>query len=235
MQVAGPGWAVPSWPWSRRRTRSWSTRSRFLVSALCLHRMDPDAARPAGPAAPARSRCGARSPRASGSSRATATCGTSSCRAASATSRSPGTARCSSSTPCATWASTRGAVGIVMQPGSAGGLVGAAVATRATAGAGRGPGDGGPAGARPAHPPCSCRGRPGWSVVLVPVGMALVGLGVVGANVIRGAFRMRYVPGQLLGRTTSAAVARRLRHHAPRRAGRGLARGAARRARDDRA
>ena len=46
--------------------------------------------------------------------------------------------------------------------------------------------------------------RPGWSVVLVPVGMALVGLGVVGANVIRGAFRMRYVPGRLLGRTTSA-------------------------------
>jgi hypothetical protein len=46
--------------------------------------------------------------------------------------------------------------------------------------------------------------QPGWSVVLVPVGMALVGLGVVGANVIRGAFRMRYVPGHLLGRTTSA-------------------------------
>ena len=43
-------------------------------------------------------------------------------------------------------------------------------------------------------------------MVLVPLGLALVGLGVVGANVIRGTFRMRYTPPQLLARTTSASA-----------------------------
>ena len=97
-----------------------------------------------------------------------------------------------------------GAVGTVLGLGSAGGLVGAAVATRATRRWGEARAMvflqvlGGPPALLVAV------AQPGWSVVLVPVGMALVGLGVVGANVIRGAFRMRYVPGQLLGRTTSA-------------------------------
>ncbi len=97
-----------------------------------------------------------------------------------------------------------GAVGTVLSLGSAGGLVGAAVATRATRRWGEARAMtllqvlGGPPALLVAV------ARPGWSVVLVPVGMALVGLGVVGANVIRGAFRMRYVPGRLLGRTTSA-------------------------------
>ena len=35
----------------------------------------------------------------------------------------------------------------------------------------------------------------------MPVGLALVGVGVVAANVIRGTFRMRYMPPQLLART----------------------------------
>ena len=97
-----------------------------------------------------------------------------------------------------------GAVGTVLSLGSAGGLVGAAVATRATRRWGEARAMvflqvlGGPPALLVAV------AQPGWSVVLVPVGMALVGLGVVGANVIRGAFRMRYVPGRLLGRTTSA-------------------------------
>jgi len=97
-----------------------------------------------------------------------------------------------------------GAVGLVLGLGSVGGLVGAAVATRATRRWGEARAMvvlqvlGGPPALLVA---CA---EPGWSVVLVPIGSALVGLGVVGANVIRGAFRMRYVPGRLLGRTTSA-------------------------------
>ena len=97
-----------------------------------------------------------------------------------------------------------GAVGAMLSLGSAGGLVGAAVATRAVRRWREGRAMmllqvlGGPPALLVAA------AQPGWSVVLVPVGMALVGVGVVGANVIRGAFRMRYVPAHLLGRTTSA-------------------------------
>jgi MFS family permease len=97
-----------------------------------------------------------------------------------------------------------GAIGTVLSLGSVGGLVGAAVATRATRRWGEARAMvllqvlGGPPALLVAI------ARPGWSVVLVPVGLALVGVGVVGANVVRGAFRMRYVPGHLLGRTTSA-------------------------------
>ncbi|MGL4178018.1 MAG: MFS transporter [Dermatophilaceae bacterium] len=97
-----------------------------------------------------------------------------------------------------------GAVGVLLALGSAGGLVGATVATAATRRWGEARAMvllqvlGGPPALLVAA------GRPGWSAALVPLGLALVGIGVVGANVIRGAFRMRYVPGHLLGRTTSA-------------------------------
>jgi MFS family permease len=97
-----------------------------------------------------------------------------------------------------------GAVGTLLSLGSVGGLVGASVATRASRRWGPGRAMvvlqvlGGPPALLVAA------AGPGWSVALVPVGLALVGVGVVGANVIRGAFRMRYVPGHLLGRTTAA-------------------------------
>ncbi|MGL5852972.1 MAG: MFS transporter, partial [Phycicoccus sp.] len=97
-----------------------------------------------------------------------------------------------------------GEVGVVLALGSLGGLVGATVATAATRRWGEARAMvllqvlGGPPALLVAV------GRPGWTVALVPLGLALVGVGVVGANVIRGAFRMRYVPGHLLGRTTAA-------------------------------
>ena len=97
-------------------------------------------------------------------------------------------------------------VGIVMSAGSVGGLVGASVAKGATAWLGD---------ARAmvvlqvlSGPPALliALAGPGVRVVLVPLGLALVGLGVVGANVIRGTFRMRYTPPQLLARTLSASA-----------------------------
>jgi predicted MFS family arabinose efflux permease len=97
-------------------------------------------------------------------------------------------------------------VGIVMSAGSVGGLVGASVAKRATAWLGD---------ARAmvvlqvlSGPPALliALAGPGVRVVLVPLGLALVGLGVVGANVIRGTFRMHYTPPQLLARTLSASA-----------------------------
>ena len=127
-----------------------------------------------------------------------------------------------------------GAVGLVLSLGSAGGLVGATVATRATRRWGEARAMvvlqvlGGPPALLVA---CA---QPGWSVVLVPVGMALVGLGVVGANVIRGTFRMRYVPGHLLGRTTSAGSIVAFGTMPLAGAPRGLARCRGRGARDDR-
>jgi hypothetical protein len=97
-------------------------------------------------------------------------------------------------------------IGLVMSAGSVGGLVGASVAKRATAWLGD-------ARAMVAlqvvsGPPALliALAQPGVRVVLVPLGLALVGLGVVGANVIRGTFRMRYTLPQLLARTTSASA-----------------------------
>ncbi|MEU2075382.1 MFS transporter [Streptomyces sp. NPDC013489] len=46
--------------------------------------------------------------------------------------------------------------------------------------------------------------EPGWRVVLLPVGGAMLALGVVSANVIQGAFRQQYCPPQLLGRITAS-------------------------------
>jgi MFS family permease len=96
-------------------------------------------------------------------------------------------------------------VGIVMSAGSIGGLVGASVARRAVARLGD-------ARAMVAlqvasGPPALliALAQPGGRVALVPLGMALVGVGVVGANVIRGTFRMRYTPPQLLARTIASS------------------------------
>ncbi len=98
-----------------------------------------------------------------------------------------------------------GTVGLLLSAGSVGGLVGASVAT----GLARRVGTAramrwlqlfaGPTAVLVAL------ARPGWGVLLVPAGAACVGVGVVGANVIRSAFRQRYTPPALLGRTGAAA------------------------------
>ena len=51
-------------------------------------------------------------------------------------------------------------------------------------------------------------GEPGWRTGLVPLGLFAVGVFVVAGNVIRGAWRQRYVPAELLARvvTTSQVV-----------------------------
>lgn len=89
--------------------------------------------------------------------------------------------------------------------GSAGGLVGATVATRATTWLGN-------AGALRVlqvigGPPALLVGlaQPELGATLVAAGSFIVGLGVVGANVVRSSFRVRYVPGDLLGRTTATS------------------------------
>jgi predicted MFS family arabinose efflux permease len=98
-----------------------------------------------------------------------------------------------------------GRVGAVLAAGSVGGLVGAGIARRASARWGD---------ARAmvvlqvaAGPPALliALAQPGLRVVLVPLGLALVGAGVVAANVLRGTFRMRYTPPELLARTTSTS------------------------------
>ena len=92
-----------------------------------------------------------------------------------------------------------------MSAGSVGGLVGAAVARRAAARWGN---------ARAmvvllvsSGPPALliALAQPGGRVALVPLGLALVGVGVVAANVIRGTFRMRYTPPRLLARTIASS------------------------------
>jgi len=94
-------------------------------------------------------------------------------------------------------------VGTVIAVGAAGGLLGATVANRTV----RRLGD---AGALRwlqvvGGPPALLIGLafPGWGVALVPLGSALVGVGVVGANVVRASFRARYTPPDLLGRSTA--------------------------------
>jgi len=99
-----------------------------------------------------------------------------------------------------------GAIGVVIAVGSVGGLIGASIARRTSTRLGQGPAMvalqiiGGPAALLiPAA-------QPGLLVLLVPLGEVLVGIGVVGANVLRGAFRMRYVPGELMARVVSASA-----------------------------
>lgn len=97
-----------------------------------------------------------------------------------------------------------GWVGVVMALGSLGGLCGAGLARRISARLGQGPAMvllqivGGPTALLIAL------AQPGGLVGLVPLGAALVGVGVVGANVLRGAFRGRYIPAAIMARVVSA-------------------------------
>ena len=91
-----------------------------------------------------------------------------------------------------------GSVGLTMAAGSVGGLLGATVSTRASRWWGN-------AGALRwlqviGGPPAILVGlaRPG-------AGAVLVGVGVVGANVVRASFRARYTPPELLGRTMATS------------------------------
>lgn len=101
------------------------------------------------------------------------------------------------------------AVGVVLALGSAGGLVGAAVAPAVSRRLGSGRATvllavlGGPPALLVAA------GAPGWRTGLVVLGLFAVGVFVVAGNVIRGAWRQRYVPPDLLARvvTTSQLVA----------------------------
>ena len=94
-------------------------------------------------------------------------------------------------------------VGTVIAIGACGGLLGATVATRTV----RWLGD---AGALRwlqvlGGPTAILVGlaQPGVGVALVPLGSFLVGVGVVGANVVRASFRVRYTPAALIGLTTA--------------------------------
>ena len=100
-------------------------------------------------------------------------------------------------------------VGVVLAVGSAGGLVGAALAPYASRRFGSGRATiallvlGGPPALLVAL------GDAGWRTGLVPLGLFLVGVFVVAGNVIRGAWRQRYVPTALLARvvTTHQVIA----------------------------
>lgn len=99
-----------------------------------------------------------------------------------------------------------GSVGLVMAFGSVGGLLGATLATRATRWWGN-------AGALRwlqvvGGPPALLIGLawPGAGAALIAVGSFFVGVGVVGANVVRASFRVRYTPAALLGRTMATSA-----------------------------
>lgn len=98
-----------------------------------------------------------------------------------------------------------GTVGFVLAGGSVGGLLGATLATRTTLWLGN-------AGALRwlqvlGGPPAVLIGlaRPGLGAALIVIGSFFVGLGVVGANVVRASFRVRYTPAELLGRTLATS------------------------------
>lgn len=96
-------------------------------------------------------------------------------------------------------------LGVVMMLGSFGGLVGAMAATRVNHRLGSGRATkyllllSGPSALLVAL------GDPGWRIGLTVIGLALVGLGTVAGNVVRGAWRQRYVPRELMGRALTAA------------------------------
>jgi predicted MFS family arabinose efflux permease len=96
-------------------------------------------------------------------------------------------------------------VGVVMAVGAAGGVLGAAVATRLSQLLGT---------ARAllalqllAGPPALLvpLGAPGAGLVAMVAGMVLVGIGVVAGNVVRGAWRNRYVPVEMVARQVTTA------------------------------
>ncbi|KGN32579.1 arabinose ABC transporter permease [Knoellia sinensis KCTC 19936] len=99
-----------------------------------------------------------------------------------------------------------GSVGLVMGFGSVGGLVGATLATRTSQWLGN-------AGALRwlqvvGGPPALLIGLawPGTGAAVVALGSFFVGAGVVGANVVRSSFRLRYTPPELLGRTMATSA-----------------------------
>lgn len=98
-----------------------------------------------------------------------------------------------------------GAVGAVMAVGAVGGVVGAAVATHVSRRLGS---------ARTllvlqllAGPPALLvpLGAPGPRLGLMVLGMLLVGIGVVAGNIVRGAWRNRYVPAEMVARQVTTA------------------------------
>jgi len=98
-----------------------------------------------------------------------------------------------------------GAVGVVMAVGAVGGVVGAGIATRVSRRLGS---------ARAlltlqllAGPPALLvpLGRPGPWLAATVAGMLLVGVGVVAGNIIRGAWRNRYVPVEMVARQVTTA------------------------------
>ncbi len=97
------------------------------------------------------------------------------------------------------------AVGVVMMLGSAGGLLGATVATWAS----RRFGSGGATRALmvSSGPPALLvgLGHGGWTVAFTVAGLFLVGVAVVAGNVVRAAWRQRYVPQSLMGRVTTTS------------------------------
>ncbi|MFC7488855.1 MFS transporter [Knoellia sp. CPCC 206453] len=99
-----------------------------------------------------------------------------------------------------------GSVGLVLAFGSIGGLLGASVATRTSRWLGN-------AGALRwlqvvGGPPALLIGLawPGTGAAMIALGSFFVGLGVVGANVVRSSFRARYTPPELLGRTMATSA-----------------------------
>jgi MFS family permease len=98
-----------------------------------------------------------------------------------------------------------GGVGLVMAVGSLGGVIGATIATRVSHWLGS---------ARAllalqvlAGPPALLvpLGAPGGGLVAMVAGMLLVGTGVVAGNVVRGAWRNRYVPEHMVARQVTTA------------------------------
>ncbi len=96
-------------------------------------------------------------------------------------------------------------VGTVLMLGSTGGLLGSVVATRVTRRIGSG---------RASTALFVCAGppalliplaRPGLGVGLAVTGLLLVGVFVVAGNVVRSAWRQRYVPRELMGRVVTAS------------------------------
>jgi MFS family permease len=97
------------------------------------------------------------------------------------------------------------AVGTVLMLGSSGGLIGSLVATRVVRRLGSG---------RASTVLLLCGGPPalllplagpGWRVGFAVAALVLVGVCVVAGNVVRSAWRQRYVPRELLGRAVTAA------------------------------
>lgn len=99
-------------------------------------------------------------------------------------------------------------VGFIMMVGSIGGLLGAATARRLSRRWGSGRTS---MGLMLASGPSALLlplARPGWGLAWLVTGLLLVGVFVVAGNVVRNAWRQRYVPGHLMGRaiTTSQVV-----------------------------